>query len=97
MSNKKVIDLHRNADYNKTLENVVEKLEDIDKEVFGLMIQLSTSDKWKDWSKKQTEGTVFTFEESMFENCHDKNVIKLLDLRRKVDSTICELTQANIG
>ena len=95
MSKSKVIELNIKKDYNKKLDNIVEKLEEIDKVIFGSMIELSTSDKWKEWSENQKEGTVFTFDEAMFENCPDKNVTELLDLRRKLNSTILELTQAN--
>ncbi|SDR71378.1 hypothetical protein [Christiangramia echinicola] len=95
MDKSKVIDLNIKNDYINKLDKIVEKLEDIDKVIFGSMIELSTSEKWKDWSENQKEGTVFTFEESMFENCPDKNVTELLDLRRKLNSTILELTQAN--
>ena len=95
MNKSKVINLNIKKDYNRKLDKIVEKLEDIDKVIFGSMIELSTSDKWKDWSEKQKEGTVFEFNETMFENCPDINVAKLLDLRRKLDSTILELTQAN--
>jgi hypothetical protein len=97
MNKNKVIDLKIKTEYKNQLEDIVEKLEDIDKMIFGFMIELSTSDKWKEWSESQKEGTVFTFEESMFENCPDENVIKLLNLRRKLTSTILELTQANNG
>lgn len=97
MSKSKVIDFKTKKDYNDRLDKIVEKLEDFDKIVFGSMIELSTSDKWKEWSEDQKEGTIFTFEETMFENCPDKNVTKLLDLRKKLNSTIRELTQANIG
>ncbi|MBI6121450.1 hypothetical protein [Salegentibacter maritimus] len=97
MDKSKVIDLNIKKDYNNKLDKIVEKLEDIDKVIFGFMIELSTSDKWKDWSENQKEGAVFTFEDTMFENCPDKNVTKLLELRRKLDSTIRELTQANNG
>ena len=97
MSKSKVIDLKIKKDYSNRLYKIVEKLEDFDKILFGAMIELSTSDKWKEWSENQKEGTVFRFEEAMFENCPDKNVTELLDLRRKLNSTIRELTQANIG
>lgn len=97
MSKSKVIDLNIKKDYNRKLDEIVEKLEDIDKVIFGSMIDLSTSDKWKEWSEKQKEGTIFEFNETMFENCPDKNVTKLLDLRRKLNSIIRELTQANNG
>lgn len=95
MSKSKVIEFNVKKDYNKKLDNIVEKLEEIDKVIFGSMIELSTSDKWKEWLENQKEGTVFTFDEAMFENCPDKNVTELLDLRRKLNSTILELTQAN--
>lgn len=95
MNKTKVIDLKVKTNYNNQLEKIVQKLENIDKLIFGFMIELSTSDKWKEWSENQKEGTIFTFEETMFENCPDKNVTTLLDLRKKLDSTILELTQAN--
>tara|TARA_R100000935_G_scaffold58100_1_gene93916 strand:+ start:653 stop:955 length:303 start_codon:yes stop_codon:yes gene_type:complete len=95
MSDRKVIDINNKKDYNDRLDKIITRLENIDKEIFGSMIELSTSDKWKEWSENQEAGTIITFEETMFENCADKNVLKLLELRRKLDSTILELTQAN--
>jgi hypothetical protein len=66
--------------YLSTVDNVVEKLEAIEDDLQGLVVNLATAGKWKEWSDKIPDGETFEFTEEMLKDTGDSNVDSIAGL-----------------
>jgi hypothetical protein len=85
----KIVDIESyNEDYKKYLESTKADLIDFKENLYGIMINLATRGKWKEWNSKMREGDEFTFSLDMLLNAGDKNIDLLFELFTKTDETI---------
>lgn len=76
----KFIPLRANTEYQETLKQTIDLLDNIEADLFNQIVGLATSGKWKKWSDEQLIGSVFEFTEEMLRNTGDKNVDLLIEL-----------------
>ena len=79
-------------DYQEELKQAVERLREIEAELFTKMINLATLGKWKEWSKSIPVGGEFKFTEEMLRDTGDENVNDLCLLMDKIVEVQTRLT-----
>ncbi len=85
----KIVDINSyNEDYKKYLESTKADLIDFKENLYGVMINLATKGKWKEWDSKMSEGDEFNFSLDMLLNAGDKNIDLLFELYCKIEETI---------
>ena len=85
----KIVDINSyNEDYKKYLESTKAELIDFKENLYGIMINLATKGKWKEWDSQVEENTVFNFSLDMLLNAGDKNIDLLFELYSKVEEII---------
>jgi len=67
-------DYRLTPEYRRELNLSVNKLDEFGNELIGLMINLATTGKWKEWSDNMQDGVKFEFSEEMLKDTGDENV-----------------------
>lgn len=80
----KIVDLSSkyksSPEYQAELKNSLESLNNIEDELYGILVNLATSGKWKEWSDSIPDGGTFTFTEEMLKDTGDNNIDDLANL-----------------
>jgi len=89
----KMINFKKKIEYQKSLLETLDYIENIKNQLIGKMIDLAMLDKWQEWNKKQEEGAIFEFTEEMLKNTGDKNIDKLCEIIDKLEMVKYEITK----
>jgi len=89
MENKgKIINLKGNAEYEKKLSEMMEKVGILSDEIYEGLFPLAIMGKWQEWEADQPIGGKLNVDEDMLRNTGDKNIDILWELLDKAEDVI---------
>ena len=81
----KVVNFKDYMQYKEILSSIIDSVNKFSEEIYENLFDLACAGKWKEWSDKQTEGTIFNVTEDMLRNTGDKNIDLLWEVLDKIE------------